>query len=356
MQRFREFFGPRDDPYAGVDVANAARIGGAIWLLGAALTLALLPFVAPDDPGFGGWFVAAAVVVAVVVLGLRLRRLEGEVSPEELLAHSYLALAAIAILTWVTGGVDSPWMHMFLLSLMFTVAIHPPRRTVPYLLAFMILWLAPLVYDDPGRGDTLRLVTELVVWITGTGLIMYLMTVVRSQRLGLRKEGERARRQARVDPLTGLQNRRAFDEALSHEIERARAASEPLSVLVGDLDGFKAINDRFGHLEGDRILKAVSGAIAAAIRGPDAAYRWGGDEFALILPGTPCEGARLVGDRIRSAVGHNATPDGEPVRLALGIGELSVESHTAKSLLSEADDQLMRTKRSTPAYGNRRPG
>lgn len=351
----RELFAPRDDSYAGVDVANAARIGGAIWWLGCALSVALLPFAPPDRLGGFGWLIAAGVILLAAFLGLRIRRLAGAVSVNELLAHTYLGLAVVAVLVWLTGGTDSPWRHIGLFTLMFTVAVHPPRRVAVYLGVFCAAWLGPLAYDWNQR-EALNMVTELVVWLTGTGLLMYLMTVVRSQRLGLRKEGERARRQARVDPLTGLQNRRAFDEALAHELERARASAEPLSVVVGDLDGFKSINDRFGHLEGDRILKAVSGAITQAIRGPDAAYRWGGDEFALILPGTPCEGARLVSDRIRSAVGHNATPDGEPIRLALGIGELGPEAYTAKSLLAEADGQLMDTKRRTPAYGNRRPG
>jgi diguanylate cyclase (GGDEF)-like protein len=345
MQRLRDFVAKSDNSYAGVDMANAARIGSAIWLLGGVLAFALLPLAPPTEPlGDSGWIPASALVLVAFVAGYALRRRGESVTPGQLLWHSYWGVIEIALMVWLTGGIGSPWAHLFLLNLLYTVGVHPPRPAIPFLAFFVAVFLAPLAYDSPSGKETLNLVTELGVWMVFAGVAMALMVTVRGQRLGLRREGERARRQARVDQLTGLQNRRAFDEALSSELQRARAAGEPLSVLIADLDRFKEINDRFGHLEGDRLLKAVADAIQVAIRGPDAAYRWGGDEFAVILPGTTSDGAGHVAKRIRAAVAQNFTPDDQPIGLAIGCSELGPGTVSAASLLGEADHALLRAK------------
>ena len=86
-------------------------------------------------------------------------------------------------------------------------------------------------------------------------------------------------------------NRRAFDEALGHEIARASRAQSTMTVALLDLDSFKALNDRYGHLEGDRLLRLTGDAVERGLRAGDRAFRWGGDEFALLLPDTPYQGA-----------------------------------------------------------------
>jgi diguanylate cyclase (GGDEF)-like protein len=187
------------------------------------------------------------------------------------------------------------------------------------------------------------LATELFIWVALALVAMVLMTNVRAQRLGLRREGETARRQARVDQVTGLLNRRAFDEMLGRSVELARLSGEPLSVLVGDLDGFKEINDRYGHLEGDRLLRAVADSLRRALRRPDVAYRWGGDEFALILPGT----AEQVAERARAAVAENATPEGEPLTMATGVAQFAGDDDDAELLLDRADRALLAAKAGT---------
>jgi diguanylate cyclase (GGDEF)-like protein len=351
-------FAKRDDAYAGVDLANAARIGGAIWMVGAAFTAVFLPFAPPDEAvGGAGWVVAGAIIAAGIAGGLRLRALGPSLSVDELLAHSYIAAAAIAALVWLSGGLMSPYTHLVFLNALYTTAIHPPRRAAPFLVVFLALALAPRAYDDSQGTAALSLVAEVAILVIVAGLVMALMSVVRAQRLGLRREGERARRQARVDSLTGLLNRRAFDEALSHATDTARASGEDLSVLVGDLDGFKAINDRFGHLGGDRILCAVADSLRHALRGADVAYRWGGDEFALILPEADGDGAENVAERIRSAVAANTTPDGRPLGMATGIAQFDpADRGGPESLVAAADQALMRAKGSGPLEPSRPQG
>jgi diguanylate cyclase (GGDEF)-like protein len=265
-----------------------------------------------------------------------------------LLAFSYGGLAAIAAMVWLSGGKDSPYAQLFLIGALYTCAIHPARRVLVYLLALVAVSLLPLTYSDWSTRETVSMVAQLVVWLLLGLLMLFQMTVVRSQRLGLRREGERARQQARVDPLTELPNRRAFDEALTRAVDRSRMTGAPLSVLVADIDGFKDFNDRCGHLEGDRVLRTVADSMRGALRRPDIAYRWGGDEFAVILPEASAAGAELVAERLRWAVAANIGPDGRPVEIAVGAAQFDGGAgQTAEEVLSAADRALLRAKGSS---------
>ena len=346
MARLRELFAKRDDPYAGVDLANAARFGAALWFLGAVLTALMLPFVPPDEQGGEvGWIVGALVIVGCVVAGLQMRRAGSQLNVDLLYVYSYAAVAAVTTLVWLSGGKDSPYAQLFILSAAYTCAIHPPRRVLAYLGVFIVLALSPLAYADFSDREVVDHIFHVFMWLLIALLVMVLMAVVRSQRLGLRIEGDRARRQARVDPLTGLLNRRAFDEALAAAVDRAQTGHAPLCLLVGDIDGFKDFNDRFGHLEGDRVLRSVADSLRSALRRPDAAYRWGGDEFAVLLPEADLRGAELVAERIQAAVRRTVGPDGEPISMATGVAELDpTEPHASETLLVGADSDLMRAK------------
>jgi diguanylate cyclase (GGDEF)-like protein len=346
VRRLRDLLADGEDRYAGVDLANASRVGGAVWIAGAALAALLLPFAPPDDAlGDAGWGAAGAVIAAAIAAGRSMRRMGASADVDKLLAFSYGALAAIAAMVWLAGGKDSPYGQLLLLGAVYTCAVHPPRRVYPYLGALVVVTLLPLTYSDWSRRETVTLVTELLVWLVVAGVVMAVMAVVRAQRLGLRQEGERARRQARVDPLTGLLNRRAFDEALANATDRSRLTGHPLSVLVGDIDDFKAFNDRYGHLEGDRVLQGVAESLRAALRRPDVAYRWGGDEFAVILPEADQAGAEQVAQRVRAAVARTTGPGGASVGLATGVAELDPDGGQApEELLAAADQALMRTK------------
>jgi diguanylate cyclase (GGDEF)-like protein len=341
----RTVFAKRDDPYAGLDLANATRIGGAVWLTGAVLAALLLPFAPPDEAiGDAGWPVAVLVLVIAVGAGLLMLRLRS-VNVTILLAMSFGGLAAIAVMVWLSGGEDSPYASLYLLNILYTASIHPPRRIAAYLAFAAAVTLLPVTYSHWDRQEVVELSSFLLVWLVLALLMAYQMSVVRAQRLGLRREGETARRQARLDPLTSLPNRRAFDEALSKAIERARANGSPLSVLVGDIDDFKDFNDRFGHLEGDRVLRTVAESLQGALRRPDEAYRWGGDEFAVILPEVDRYGAEHAAVRVETAVARNTGPDGETIGFATGVAELDRgTSQTAEGLLAQADQALLRAK------------
>lgn len=105
-----------------------------------------------------------------------------------------------------------------------------------------------------------------------------------------------------VDSLTGLHNRRYFYNHLLLDMERLKRAKQPLSLAVIDVDNFKKINDRYGHIEGDRVLTELAQIFKANVRANDTVVRWGGEEFIIILPGIGIDGAKAFAERIRSVV------------------------------------------------------
>jgi diguanylate cyclase (GGDEF)-like protein len=162
-------------------------------------------------------------------------------------------------------------------------------------------------------------------------------------------ESARHYRQATVDSLTACFLRDFFFERLDEEFERSTRYGGSFSLLMLDLDGFKAINDEHGHLAGDQYLRAVSATIRAQLRAADIACRYGGDEFCLLLPETGLSGARVIAERIRVAVADTVVAeDGFTLRTTASIG-LAVHprdgSRDVNDLLRNADEALYRAKR-----------
>lgn len=167
---------------------------------------------------------------------------------------------------------------------------------------------------------------------------------------------ERVRHMAVSDPLTGLANYRRLLDVLENETERTDRSGRPFSVLLLDLDGLKAINDSYGHLVGSRAICRVADILRIHCRAIDTAARYGGDEFALVLPESQEDEARRVVDRIRLVMAN----DDEPPRLSasMGIAVYRGDGERIEMLLSEADQQLYAEKakraQRTPAVLNRR--
>ena len=153
-------------------------------------------------------------------------------------------------------------------------------------------------------------------------------------------------RNARKDAITGLYSRRYLDEQLPQLVKGHRRNQQPIALLMIDLDHFKSINDRFGHLVGDEVLARVAGAVREAIRGADSAVRYGGEEFCVILPGTQQKEARAVGDRIRAAIeaiDFSETHEDLIVTASLGVASLA-EKEAVHEWLQRADLALFTAK------------
>lgn len=156
-----------------------------------------------------------------------------------------------------------------------------------------------------------------------------------------------------LDGLTGITNRRRFDEQLEIEWKRATRDGAPLSVILGDIDHFKAYNDHYGHLAGDDCLKRVASALRDAVQRPgDLVARYGGEEFIAILPGTDSAGARAVAATMRSGVedlgvDHAASPTASRVTCSLGVATVVPdEGLPSAALVAAADEALYESKKS----------
>lgn len=144
------------------------------------------------------------------------------------------------------------------------------------------------------------------------------------------------------DELTGLSNRRAFEARLLQEFDRYRRYQRPLSLVVVDLDGFKRLNDSSGHAAGDHALREIASLLKNAMRVSDDCFRIGGDEFAIILPDTPREGAVRVVDRIRATVAAAALGDGT---VGFSAGIVQADGISSAEFTAAADAALYEEKR-----------
>jgi diguanylate cyclase (GGDEF)-like protein len=169
------------------------------------------------------------------------------------------------------------------------------------------------------------------------------MSGVRAQRLRSREES----RLARVDSLTRLGNRRAFEEALERETSRVKRHRTSLALLIADVNGFKRINDAFGHPFGDDCLRRVAEALRLTVRTEDLCFRWGGDEFAVLLPDARRDGAEEVRERLRETVrAARLGPAVAPLEICCGIASMD-GAGTKEKLVEEADADLLLFKRRT---------
>jgi diguanylate cyclase (GGDEF)-like protein len=162
------------------------------------------------------------------------------------------------------------------------------------------------------------------------------------------REHRTVEKQALVDPLTGLANRRLAESALDTELARAGRFEEPLTLLMADLDDFKRINDRWGHPFGDEVLREFAAALSHSIREIDLAGRWGGEEFAVVLPGTDLEGGAALAERIRDHLRTRSVtaPDGEQVTVTASFGVAAYPDVAGKDeLVAGADAALYEAKR-----------
>lgn len=157
----------------------------------------------------------------------------------------------------------------------------------------------------------------------------------------------RVSEQAMTDSLTGLFNRRYFFTVASQWYSRARRTGKPVSLLIMDVDNFKAINDRMGHHEGDRVLKTIARAIQETCRGSDIPVRWGGEEFAVLLPETDSSGAEQAASRISATVRERAG-------VTLSVGSATFPEVHEDALIPTADQRMYENKhdRQKTAAGN----
>ena len=150
-----------------------------------------------------------------------------------------------------------------------------------------------------------------------------------------------------IDALTGINNRRSLEAHLKQEVDRHKRYNHPLSLIMFDIDHFKAINDTYGHQCGDYILQKIAEIITGSIRSEDILARYGGEEFCCLLPETPMEAAKVLAERFRTKIADHGFEFGSSrirVTISLGISAMTVKALTPDLLLKKADDGLYMAK------------
>jgi diguanylate cyclase (GGDEF)-like protein len=199
--------------------------------------------------------------------------------------------------------------------------------------AFSIVW-GTVIGLAVTRGDP-----ELAAFAAVGMLFTLVLTVLLyRQRVELRELAE-------TDTLTGLVNHRGFQEALRGELKRAAGRREPVALVALDIDDFKAVNERHGHPFGDGVLEGVAAQLRKTVRRGDIAARTGGEEFALILPGTAAEAAQEITERVRTAIAR-LSPAGSELSCSAGVAVYPVDADNAGTLLQLAEGALYWAKRS----------
>ncbi len=342
LSSLKTLFATQDDPYAGADIELTRRLGGWFWMVNSLLAVALWPL-SPLDRELGnlGWLIGDALVIMAIGIALVLRSPRVKLGFTGVLISCYLGAAGIATMQWLAGGGTAPYDGLLLNLLLLVAATNPARRILTYVGFIGALLFAPLAYGGWDSATAAKVIAEFVIWTPLAFLVFMMMSSIRAQRLTMRHEEEQAREEARIDELTGIPNRRAFEEATLDEISRSDRMGTPLCMAMGDIEHFKQINDRFGHLEGDRALRCVAKAIDAELRSPDGVFRWGGDEFSLLLPGTAQVDADVLIGRLQTTVAESCLrPDDEPIWIHFAAAEHAA-GMTPEELCEAADLALM---------------
>ena len=301
------------------------------------------------EPSIGGWFVVGA-----------LAKTPGRLSTDQttqIIALSTLLMGLIVaylVGRWIAGRVNGPVngliaeIRQFDLETLSEAELQRPQLDWPAeirsLRAQFMKLLAKMIRARDSQNELLAQSEELRFALHDE--VMSRQAIIQEKTVALERANQTLERLARIDGLTGLCNRRVFDEELARTWRIAVRDQQPLSVVLIDVDHFKAYNDHYGHLSGDDCLRAVARVLEDAARRPgDLAARFGGEEFALLLPHTDLAGAlrigQLVVEQVRDLqIQHEKAPTGI-LSISAGVAQVQYpHADTPDKLLATADSQL----------------
>lgn len=326
-----------------------ATIGSAIFLVASAL----LPSAAAERSGL---LMVAGAVTAYSVVWYRVLPTGAFGEWRYEIAGSFIQMLGVLTLI-VSGGVGSPWFAFYLLPPIATVFSYRPRATaiVGGVAALGIVACAVLLPNVAGGVEATRDLAILrIVELAAVGSMAFLITrAMRRNRAALVASEAQLRvalavteREALTDPLTGVHNRRSLEQALTAATSRAERSSRPYALLLVDVDGLKALNDRAGHAAGDTLLRLLGRAATDAIRAYDLVARFGGDEFVVVISDTTDESAHRTAERIQQRFVQLLAERPELAGTTISVGAATwAPGRTANALLAEADEEMYRAKR-----------
>jgi diguanylate cyclase (GGDEF)-like protein len=288
---------------------------------------------------------ATLILGGIVVLVVHELMPPARLSTLRLILEASAAIAFLTGLVLLTGRSASPFFFIYVLLIGGTALVASPLVTL--LLTFEVaVAYAVAAFSGPLDDASLRsTLTQVGINLTVLVLLAYAgMVISRVQR----RTRDAAIRLSTVDSLTDLYNRAFLFNSVDHEIQRSRRYRRGFCLLMMDLDGLKSINDRFGHYEGDLVLRGVSQVICSCLRGIDVAARYGGDEFVAMLPETDPSGAYVVAEKIRQGVSEMIVEaGGQQIGTSMSIGVVTFpeDGQTADELMIAADEAMYSSKR-----------
>src|SRR5690349_693579 len=329
---------PRGLRGATADRTTMARTLAYLFFAGAALALmsiAIPRAVHVPGVGIGAPIASVAATLAAFAVAYRLRgRLLLTRWPFQLSLALGTALVTAAV--WHDGA-SSHFALLYVLIVLYAAYFFSRLQTAVQVVFATTAYASAVLADHPGDGD----VSRWLITVGVMGVATVLVFALKGQLEGVVGGLESA---ARTDVLTGLLNRRGFEETFERELERAKRSGRELSLIIGDLDHFKQLNDLYGHGAGDAALETVAAAMSSTKRRIDSAGRVGGEEFALVVPETDERDAYLLAERLRRAVRDASAAGGPSLTISFGLAVYPRHGRTPETLFLAADQALYAAK------------
>ncbi|NUP47106.1 MAG: diguanylate cyclase [Catenulispora sp.] len=317
----------------------ATRFAGQLLLIGAGLGIFLTIFLGVDQGAFSlSWWGFMGSCALAAIWGLIYILLRGP-APDPVLRATPAASALLITTTMALNHSNATDGMLLLTWPVLFAAYLLPRRTAYWTLAIVVACLTVVLEEGTGPG-------RFAAWVEITASVALTLVVI----LQVRSQADRLKKvlaqQARTDPLTGLGNRRAFDESLEREVARHRRTRAPLSLLTVDVDHFKQINDTWGHSAGDDTLAALGDLLPRLVRAGDLVGRIGGEEFGVVMPDCPHAQALARADNLRAQVSAVSHTWDHHVTVSVGVATLPDSAATMTELVIAADMALYAAKES----------
>ncbi len=298
-------------------------------ILSAAGALGVLPFTILRFMQ-GNWIAAlvdAVIVIGFVALGTYVYRTHRVRAAS--IAISILCIGGVMTTVYVNGAQQVYWAFPALMAVFYLIR---PREAVVCAIITVVTILPVLLPGTDSHEATTILITIVV-----TSAFAFAFSLITN------RQREQLLQLATKDPLTGVGNRRGLDAKLADVVNAFNRSATPASLVLIDLDHFKAVNDAYGHAVGDQILKSVTEIINLRIRVTDSLYRIGGEEFVVVLEGADLHRAAHLAEQLRTLVDANELVPDHAVTISLGVAELK-SGEIPNDWLHRADEALYRAK------------
>ena len=296
-----------------------------------AITFALFAAVLFASSPWLGWWTVVPLGVSVLVFAIGSRGLDNARRPEYRIAIAWcLTQVAIATAVVLTGGPESPAVSWLVVPAV-TIPARFGRRGVIAGIGFTALLIIAVTV---GAGPQVVIDNPPLLFFP-----LALLAGVTILTLALSSSDIQHRGEAVIDALTGMLNRKAFERRIEELVQQSRVTGQRVALVMADIDHFKRVNDEHGHARGDEVLEDAAYRLRKQLRAFDLAYRLGGEEFAVLLPGATTPEAAAVAERLREAVEESPVA-GLPVTMSFGVAS-SEGPRLAPDALYEAADQAL---------------